>query len=158
MLVALKRPPGGVPCNDLNLLSVTPFPAIWDFFQSKIFWLLSEQNVGLIHLLLFTFPFTDFFKTQRNSVTSEIDRGMKFIRILLTTCMVTKLAFSANKSTVSILRCSFHDFPLVVRAIFSDFYHARFNNALVRMRLIMILFPRCNFVILSQSSVRNIYF
>ena len=51
---------------------------------------------------------------------------MKFITILLTTYMVTKLAFSANQSTVSIVRCSFHDFPLVVRAIFSDFYHARF--------------------------------
>ena len=135
----------------LKLLSVTPFPAIWDFY-SKIFWPLSEQNVGLIHLLLFTFPFTDFFKTQRNSVISEIDRRMKFITILLTTCMVTKLTFSANQSTVSIVCCRFHDFPLVVRAIFIT---CGFINSLIRMRLIMILFPRCNFVILPPSSARN---
>ena len=80
---------------------------------------------------------------------------MKFITILLTTCMVTKLAFSANQSTVSIVCCRFHDFPLVVRAIFIT---CGFINALIRMRLIMILFPRCNFVILPPSSVRNTYF
>ena len=38
--------------------------------------------------------------------------------------MVTKLAFSAKQSTVSILPYSFHDFPLVVRAILSDFFQA----------------------------------
>ena len=49
---------------------------------------------------------------------------MNFVTILLTTCMVTKLAFSAKQSTVSILLYSFDDIPLLVRAIFSDLYQA----------------------------------
>ena len=53
---------------------------------------------------------------------------MNFVTILVTTCMVTKLAFSAKQSTVSILRYSSYDFALVVRAIFSDFYQAGYYD------------------------------
>ena len=65
---------------------------------------------------------------------------MNFVTILLTTCMVAKLAFSAKQSTVSILRCSFHDFPQLYARFSAIFIKRGIMNALR-----MIHFLRCNF-------------
>ena len=117
---------------------------IWSFSRRRIAWrtlvllgltiwyLLQLSNISCFlfkKLNWFLRPFRDFLKTQRNSVIPEINRTMSYITILLimlTTCMVTKLAFSINQSTVSILRYSFTtSLYLVVWAIFFDSYQAR---------------------------------
>ena len=74
---------------------------------------------------------------------------MNFVTILLTTCMVTKLAFSAKQSTVSILSYSFHDFPQLYARFSAIFIKRGIMNALR-----MIHFLRCNFSV----SVQEIYF
>ena len=67
--VSLKRLPDGVSYNQLKVHISDAFSRYLRFSLKYSFnWLFSLQQIGLIYLLLFIFPFTDFCKTQRDSV------------------------------------------------------------------------------------------